>query len=104
MKLISMPRSASKSSTLRSGRWYLSPIIRTRRMTSGELLKIAERVAHVDWKLPRRDAAGFLSASRTDEHVFFAVRLGMRMVKGLANAHAATIVAVRARTAISFRR
>ena len=32
----------------------------------------------------------------TDDEARFAVRLGMRMVKGLANAHAATIVAARA--------
>jgi error-prone DNA polymerase len=31
-----------------------------------------------------------------DDEGLFAVRLGMRMVKGLANAHAATIVAARA--------
>ena len=37
--LISIPRSASKSSTLRSDNGHLTYIITTRRMTSGELLK-----------------------------------------------------------------
>jgi hypothetical protein len=37
--LISMPRSASKSSTLRSDNGYRKYIITARRMTSGELLK-----------------------------------------------------------------
>ena len=37
--LMSIPRSASKSSTLRSDSGYLTYIITTRRMTSGELLK-----------------------------------------------------------------
>ena len=37
--LMSIPRSASKSSTLRSDRGYRTYIITTRRMTSGELLK-----------------------------------------------------------------
>ena len=36
---MSIPRSASKSSTLRSDRGYRTYIITTRRMTSGELLK-----------------------------------------------------------------
>src|SRR6202051_1192456 len=37
--LMSIPRSASRSSTLRSDSGYLTYIITTRRMTSGELLK-----------------------------------------------------------------
>jgi hypothetical protein len=37
--LMSMPRSAKRSSTLRSDSGYLTYIITTRRMTSGELLK-----------------------------------------------------------------
>jgi hypothetical protein len=37
--LMSIPRSASKSSTLRSDSGHLTYIITTRRMTSGELLK-----------------------------------------------------------------
>ena len=36
------------------------------------------------------------TSDEDDEHNRFAVRLGLRMVKGLANAHAATIVAARA--------
>ena len=36
---MSIPRSASNSSTLRSDSGYLTYIITTRRMTSGELLK-----------------------------------------------------------------
>src|ERR1700761_1303962 len=37
--LMSIPRSASRSSTFRSESGYLTYIITTRRMTSGELLK-----------------------------------------------------------------
>ena len=37
--LMSIPRSARRSSTLRSDSGYLTYIITTRRMTSGELLK-----------------------------------------------------------------
>ena len=37
--LMSIPRSASRSSTLRSESGYLTYIITTKRMTSGELLK-----------------------------------------------------------------
>src|SRR5271169_4321580 len=37
--LMSIPRSASRSSTLRSDSGYLTYIITTRRITSGELLK-----------------------------------------------------------------
>src|SRR6202044_2582618 len=37
--LMSIPRSAKRSSTLRSDSGYLTYIITTRRMTSGELLK-----------------------------------------------------------------
>jgi hypothetical protein len=37
--LMSIPRSASRSSTLRSDRGYRTYIITTRRITSGELLK-----------------------------------------------------------------
>ena len=37
--LMSIPRSAKRSSTLRSDSGYLTYIISTRRMTSGELLK-----------------------------------------------------------------
>ena len=37
--LMSIPRSAKRSSTLRSDSGYLRYIITTRRMTSGELLK-----------------------------------------------------------------
>jgi len=37
--LMSIPRSASRSSTLRNDSGYLTYIITTRRMTSGELLK-----------------------------------------------------------------
>ncbi len=36
---MSIPRSASRSSTLRNDRGYLTYIITTRRMASGELLK-----------------------------------------------------------------
>ena len=36
---IAIPRSANKSSTLRNDSGYLTYIITTRRMTSGELLK-----------------------------------------------------------------
>jgi hypothetical protein len=36
---MSIPRSASRSSTLRNDSGYLSYIITTRRITSGELLK-----------------------------------------------------------------
>src|SRR5271169_2082224 len=56
--LISMPRSANRSSTLRSDKGYLTYIMTTRRMTS-RAIEIAERVAH-GLKL---DAAGFLSDS-----------------------------------------
>jgi hypothetical protein len=44
--LISIPRSAKRSSTLRSESGYLTYIMTTRRMTSGELLGISERVVH----------------------------------------------------------
>ena len=50
--LMSIPRSAKRSSTLRSDSEYLTYIITTKRMTSGELLKIPEWVAHGS-KLPR---------------------------------------------------
>jgi hypothetical protein len=42
---MSIPRSAKRSSTLRSDSGYLTYIITTRRMTSGELLNIGT-VAH----------------------------------------------------------
>ena len=43
--LMSIPRSAKRSSTFRSDSGYRTYIITTRRMTSGELLK-SERIAH----------------------------------------------------------
>ena len=45
--LMSIPRSASKSSTLRSDSGYLTYIITTRRMTSGELLKYLPETAAI---------------------------------------------------------
>ena len=60
--LMSIPRSAKRSSTLRSDSGYLTYIITTRRMTSGELLKYRNGLL-MDSKLPRRDAASFLSDS-----------------------------------------
>src|SRR5271163_3499702 len=44
--LMSIPRSASRSSTLRSDSGYLTYIITTRRITSGELLKYRNGFHH----------------------------------------------------------
>ena len=50
--LMWIPRSAKRSSTLRSDSGYLTYIITTRRMTSGEAVEIPEWVAHGS-KLPQ---------------------------------------------------
>ena len=55
-RLMSIPRSAQRSSTLRSDSGYLTYIIMTRRMTFWRAVEISERVAHV-LKLARPHAA-----------------------------------------------
>src|SRR5271167_1585046 len=52
---MSIPRSASRSSTLRSDSGYLTYIITTRRMTSGELLKYRNGLLMAQ-SLPRPEA------------------------------------------------
>jgi ABC-type uncharacterized transport system permease subunit len=54
--LMSIPRSANRSSTLRSDNGYFTYIITTRRITSGELFEISEWVAH-RLKLPQTNTA-----------------------------------------------
>src|SRR5271165_1714465 len=53
--LMSIPRSARRSSTLRSESGYLTYIITTRRMTSGELLKYRNGLLMTQ-SLPRSEA------------------------------------------------
>src|ERR1700734_747955 len=63
--LMSIPRSARRSSTLRNDSGYLTYIITTRRMTSGELLKYRNGLL-IAGATPARGTVGISSDTAAD--------------------------------------
>ena len=67
--LMSIPRSARRSSTLRSDRGYLTYIITTRRMTSGELLKYRNGLLITQGRFARERETGVFLADAPCNHL-----------------------------------
>src|SRR5208337_642454 len=72
--LMSIPRSARRSSTLRSDSGYRTYIITTRRITSWRAVEVSERVAHSP-KLPRLYAGGKIALTPPRNEVALATAL-----------------------------